>query len=98
VGLVGNTGSWIDQITVACASVKPDLTLTGPRTIASRDGSGGAFKQSFCKNDEVVTEVNISRTANYEIQHVMMKCSSIRTWAANSVIFGGSGSYKTAIM
>lgn len=28
VGVVGNAGLWIDQITVACATLKPDLTLS----------------------------------------------------------------------
>lgn len=94
VGIVGNTGLWIDQIAVVCAELKSDNTFSGGKTLPSRGGNGGTFKQVMCdKNDEAIGEIDIERNSNYQIAGVPFVCVSIETGARTPHVFNGSGNY-----
>jgi hypothetical protein len=82
VGVLGNTGSWIDQITVVCAELKPDNTFGTGRTLPSRGGSGGAYKKVTCDGkDESITRISMGRTPDYQITYVYFSCMSFNAAA-----------------
>jgi hypothetical protein len=90
VGFIGNTGSWIDQITVICAKPNTDLTFTGRRSIASRGGSGGAYLESYCPSDSAISGITIARTDNYQIMQLEIRCRSVKSLnGATSIIYYG---------
>jgi hypothetical protein len=94
VGLVGNAGLWLDQITVVCASLNPDMKWSSARTLPSRGGSGGHFTPAYCKDYEIVTAITIERTKNYQIAYVNLTCSAVTALTKTTqVIFGGTGNY-----
>jgi hypothetical protein len=79
VGVIGNTGDWIDQITVICAKPGSDLTFSGRHSIASRGGGTGKYTEAYCNADEAVSSAWFTRNQGYEIVNVVMHCRSIRT-------------------
>ena len=88
VGVIGNTGDWIDQITVICAKPGPDLTFSGRRSIASRGGGTGAYTEAYCNADEAVSGVWLARNKGYEIVFVEMTCLSIKTGVIHTLSYG----------
>ena len=95
VGVVGSAGLWLDQITVACAKPKSDQTFSGPKTLPSRGGGGGKFKQVYCPADAAVTSISIKRSPDYKIVGVDLTCKSVKTWQPKDISFKGTkGSFQ----
>ena len=88
VGVIGNTGDWVDQITVICAKPGSDLTFSGRRSIASRGGGTGAYTEAYCNADEAVSGAWFARNKGYEIVFVVMTCRSIKTGVTHALSFG----------
>lgn len=94
VGVIGNTGDWVDQITVICAKPGSDLTFSGRRSIASRGGGTGAYTEAYCNADEAVSGAYYDRNKGYEIVTVVMSCRSIRTGVTRTrALVYGNGPY-----
>jgi hypothetical protein len=93
-GLVGNVGSWIDQISVVCSKLKPDGTLGGGKSLPSRGGTGGGFKQASCGPNEAATGFDIGRDANYNLTHLKLLCINLGTSARHDVYFVNRGYFR----
>ena len=63
-------------------------------TLPSRGGSGGTYQPALCGANELVTAVEIQRTADYKIFAVKPTCRSVKTWAAREVYLHGNGGYR----
>jgi hypothetical protein len=90
VGVAGNVGAWIDQITVYCAPRRPDGSIGGAKSIASRGGSGGGYKPAMCDKNEVIIRINVSRTGDYQTRGIDFTCKNVLTNATHVVYFGGN--------
>lgn len=62
-GIVGNTGAWIDQITVICGKAPGDGSVSGGKSLPLRGGGGGAFKSVLCGKNEIIDAIDAQRTA-----------------------------------
>src|SRR6185369_14577468 len=76
VGVVGNVGAWVDQITVVCAEKKTDGSIGGSESLPSRGGSGGGFARAMCGKDEVITRISVARTEDYQIKGLDLTCKN----------------------
>lgn len=96
VGVVGNSGLWIDQITVVCGTLHPDGSVTGSKSLPSRGGPGGAFynkSPTLCSKDEAVTSLEINRTKSYQIANIKLVCKNLKTGFSHRLFLRGSISY-----
>ena len=94
VGVVGNTGAWIDQITVVCGAAKDDGTVKGSKSLPSRGGTGGAFNSVLCEKNEVVYSIGADRAEGYQILQVALHCRNLKTGELRHLMFGGNGQYE----
>src|SRR5262245_25784459 len=93
VGVVGNAGSWLDQITVVCAKPRSDGTFGDSKSLPSRGGPGGAFQKAMCPPNAAVTEINIKHDRDYHITSVALTCKNVKTWQPSTAHFSGQGAY-----
>jgi uncharacterized protein YkwD len=90
VGVVGNVGAWVDQITVYCAPRNPDGSIGSAKPLASRGGSGGGYRPEMCDTNEVITRIYVSRTGDYQIRGLDFTCKNVKTNATHVKYFGGN--------
>jgi hypothetical protein len=90
VGVVGNVGAWVDQITVVCAKRKPDGSIGGGKSLSSRGGTGGGFRKEMCGTDEVITSINVSRTKDYQTRGLDFVCKNVKNGSTHTLYFGGN--------
>ncbi len=95
-GVVGNVGSWIDQISVVCSNLKPDGTLGGGKSMPSRGGTGGGFKQASCGPNAAVSGFDIGRDQKYNLTSLKLFCVNPSTSARHEVYFVNNGYWRHA--
>lgn len=96
VGVVGNAGAWLDQITVVCGKPKPDGTYGGAKSLPSRGGSGGAFKKALCPPNYAVGSAKIYRDDEYHILELFLNCKNVKTGHKLPVFINGGGGSPSA--
>lgn len=94
MGVKGNVGAWLDNISVVCGTFEPDGSTAYSSEFPPRGGSGGGFRSVACAPGEVVTVADFFRTEDYNILGVQLLCSKPK-----SPVFGavprliGNGDY-----
>ena len=77
VGLFGKTGQWIDQLGATCQKVNANGTLGSDFTRGPVGGTGGAGKNSRCKEGSVISAMS-SSTGSF-VDKVIARCC---VWSA----------------
>lgn len=92
-GIVGNTGAWIDQISVICSKAPGDGSVSGGKSLPSRGGAGGGFKSVLCGKNEIIDAIDAQRTPGYQILAVSFWCRNVQTQQRRPLFFGGNGTF-----
>ncbi|MEQ1929871.1 MAG: hypothetical protein ABL957_04960 [Parvularculaceae bacterium] len=74
MGVKGNVGAWLDNISVVCGTFEPDGSTAYSSEFPPRGGGGGGFKSTACAPGEVVTVADFFRTEDYNILGVQLLC------------------------
>lgn len=93
IGVVGNTGAWLDQITVVCGKLLSDRSVSGSVSLPSRGGAGGAFKSTLCGRDEVITSISPARSKSYQIDKLRITCTNLKRNSVRFLSFDGADWY-----
>jgi hypothetical protein len=94
VGVVGRSGSLIDNIGLICASVNSDGSLGSTYTTTQHGGTGGTAFTKQCASGQAM--VGIEGRSGSDVDQLTIKCSSISNWQSSgsvqSTVFVGGGS------
>lgn len=93
-GLVGNTGAWIDQISVVCGKAPGDGSVSGSKSLSSRGGTGGVLNSVLCGKNEAVDAIDAQHTPGYQILAVTIWCQNLQTHQRRNLFFAGNGKFE----
>jgi hypothetical protein len=98
-GVRFRSGSWMDQITIACAPMDASGTVgASDFPFPAKGGGGGGADEAFCKGNQIVFGMNYTLTINNQVRHITFNCGTKTLDKYHELSFGGNdqGAHNSA--